>query len=209
MDARLAAIAALVRLDRRICDVGTDHALLPCLLYRRGARDIIACDVNDGPLKAAAAAVIREDAQDGIRVLKSDGLRGVPPCGDIIVAGMGGELIARIVTECRFVTPDTRFILQPMTRAETLRRELYRRGYEILLENGVSAGGKVYTVLLVRYTGEASEIGDDFAFFGKCADPAYIESVNRRLRRLAEGDPYYRTLVRQNANENRKAETNP
>lgn len=203
MDARLSAIAELVRLDRRICDVGTDHALLPCLLYRRGARDIIACDVNDGPLKAASAAVLREGAQDGIRVMKSDGLRDVPPCEDIIVAGMGGELIARIVTEYRFVNGETRFVLQPMTRAETLRRELYRHGFEIMLENGVSAGRRVYTVLLVRFTGVISEIEDGFAFFGKNTDPRYIVSVNRRLRRLAEGDPYYQTLIR---NENRKAE---
>lgn len=203
MDARLSAIAELVRLDRKICDVGTDHALLPCLLYRRGARDIIACDVNDGPLRAASAAVFKEGAQDGIRVMKSDGLRDVPPCEDIIVAGMGGELIARIVTEYRFVTGETRFILQPMTKAETLRRVLYRHGFEIMLENGVSAGGKVYTVLLVRFTDEISEIDDGFAFFGKNTDPRYITSVNRRLRRLAEGDPYYQTLIR---NENRKAE---
>ncbi|MDE7233789.1 MAG: class I SAM-dependent methyltransferase [Ruminiclostridium sp.] len=203
MDARLSAIAELVRLDRKICDVGTDHALLPCLLYRRGARDIIACDVNDGPLRAASAAVFKEGAEDGIRVMKSDGLRGVPPCEDIIVAGMGGELIARIVTECRFVTGETRFILQPMTRAETLRRELYRHGFEIMLENGVSAGGRVYTVLLVRFTGEISEIDDGFAFFGKNTDPRYIASVDRRLRRLAEGDSYYQTLIRY---ENRKAE---
>lgn len=196
MDARLSAIAELVRLDRRICDVGTDHALLPCLLYRRGARDIIACDVNDGPLKVASIAVFKEGAEDGICVMKSDGLRDVPPCEDIIVAGMGGELIARIVTECRFVTDETRFILQPMTRAETLRRELYRHGFEIMLENGVSAGGRVYTVLLVRFTGESTKIDDGFAFFGKNTDPRYIASVNRRLQRLAEGDPYYKTLIR-------------
>ncbi|MCM1335503.1 MAG: class I SAM-dependent methyltransferase [Bacteroides sp.] len=196
MDARLSAIAALVRLDRRICDVGTDHALLPCLLYRRGAREIVACDVNDGPLKAARDAVFREGAGDAIQVIRSDGLRDVPPCDDVIVAGMGGELIARIVTECRFLTPDTRFILQPMTRAEALRRALYRAGFEIMLENGVSAGGRVYTVLLVRYTGEKTEIDDGFAFFGKNADPRYIASVDRRLRRLAEGDPYYHTLLR-------------
>lgn len=208
MDARLSAIADLVRLDRRICDVGTDHALLPCLLYRRGARDVIACDVNDGPLEAARAAVLREGAQDVIRVMKSDGLRGVPPCGDVVVAGMGGELIARIVTECRFLTDDTRFILQPMTRAETLRRELYRGGFEILLENGASAGGRVYTVLLVRHTGRSAEIGDDFAFFGKSSDPRYIAAVNRRLRRLAEGDPYYKTLIR-SENEQGKAGSEP
>ncbi len=195
LDARLSAAAALVRLNRRICDVGTDHALLPCFLYEQGAREIIACDVSDGPLKAAAAAVERYGYADGIRVLRSDGLRDVPPCEDVIVAGMGGELIARIVTECRFVTPDTRFILQPMTRAEYLRRELYRRGFEILSETCAQTGKKVYSVLLAGFTGKKAEIDDRFAFFGKCGDPRYIAAVNRRLEKLAKGDPRYRELI--------------
>lgn len=195
LDGRLAAAAALARLDRRICDVGTDHALLPCFLYEQGARGIIACDINDGPLAAAREAVLRHGFGDGIQVIKSDGLRDIPPCDDVIIAGMGGELIARIVTECRFVGSDTRFILQPMTKAELLRRELYLHGFEIISETCAQSGKKVYCVMLVRFSGKKAEIGERFAFYGKCDDPRYIEAVSRHLEKLAKGDPRYRELI--------------
>lgn len=195
LDERLGTIASLVRLDKRICDVGTDHALLPCFLWEQGARAVIASDVNDGPLLAAAETV-KTYGCTGIELIKSDGLRGVPPCDDIIVAGMGGELISRIVTECSFITSDTRFILQPMTKAEELRRNLYKNGFSIILEKGAVSNGKVYTVIYARYTGEKTEIDDNFAFFGKNEDERYIKSVNSRLSKLAKGDGKYGELIR-------------
>ena len=195
LDPRLAAIAKMVRLNRRICDVGTDHALLPCFLREAGAADIVACDINEGPLEAAAATVAKYGAEDSIRLIKSDGLESVPPCEDIIVAGMGGELIARIVTECKFITPDTRFILQPMTKAEILRRELYRKGFEIEREEAAKAAGKIYTVMLVKFTGIKAEIEERFAFFGKNESPEYAESVKKRLLKLSKGNPEYQKLI--------------
>ncbi|MGN0617953.1 MAG: class I SAM-dependent methyltransferase [Ruminiclostridium sp.] len=195
LDPRLAAIAKMVRLNRRICDVGTDHALLPCYLREAGAGDIIACDINEGPLEAAAATVAKYGAGDCIKLIKSDGLESVPPCEDIIVAGMGGELIARIVTECRFITPDTRFILQPMTKAEVLRRELYKSGFEIEREEAAKAAGKIYTVMLVKYTGIKTEIEEKFAYFGKNESPEYSESVKKRLLKLSKGNPDYKKLI--------------
>ena len=142
LDPRLFTIAQMVRLDGKICDVGTDHALLPCFLFQRGARDLIASDVNDGPLRAAVATVKQHGAENNIKVIKSDGLRDVPECDDVIIAGMGGELIARIVTECSFTNENTRFILQPMTKAEILRRELYTNGFEITEERTALSAGK-------------------------------------------------------------------
>lgn len=196
LDERLSAIASLVRPDRSICDVGTDHALLPCFLWQSGARQIIASDINDGPLESAAETV-RQYNCTGIKLIKSDGLREVPPCDDIIIAGMGGELIWRIISECSFITTETRLILQPMTRAHVLRRELYRNGYEIILEKGACHGNKAYSVIYARYTGNKAEVDDSFAFFGKSDDESYIKSVNARLRKLSNGDPSYSQLIRE------------
>ena len=137
LDERLAAAASFVRTDRRICDVGTDHALLPCFLCEQGAMSVIASDVNANPLEAARANIEKYGFSDRITLLQSDGLRSVPPCDDIIIAGMGGELIAQIIGGCSFVSGDTRFILQPMTKAEILRRYLYANGYEILQEKAL------------------------------------------------------------------------
>lgn len=195
LDERLGTIASLVRLDKRICDVGTDHALLPCFLWEQGARAVIASDVNDGPLLAAAETV-RNYCCEGIELIKSDGLQNVPPCDDIIIAGMGGELISRIVSECSFITSDTRLILQPMTKAEELRRNLYKNGFSIILEKGAVSNGKVYTVIYAEYTGESIIIDDNFAFFGKNEDERYIKSANLRLSKLANGDGKYKELIR-------------
>lgn len=196
LDDRLAAIAALVRTDKRICDVGTDHGLLPCRLCELGAQSVTASDINEMPLAAARANADKYGFGDRITFVLSDGLKSIPPCDDIIIAGMGGELIARIIADCTFVTADTRFILQPMTKADILRRWLYSAGYEIMLENGAFSGGKAYTVMLVRYTGEKRGIDNEFAFFGKNTDPRYTAKVNSQLRKLANSDPALLDIIR-------------
>lgn len=196
LDPRLLTIADMVRTEGKICDVGTDHALLPCYLYEKGAKCVIASDINDGPIKSAKATVELYGAQECVTVMKSDGLRSVPPCDDVIVAGMGGELIARIVSECTFKNADTRFILQPMTKAEILRRELYRNGFEITEEHTAESAGKVYTVMLVSYTGVSAEISDHFAFFGKNNDKVYINSVKCRLEKLVRSNESLKPLLK-------------
>lgn len=194
LDERLSAAAEMVRSGKRICDVGTDHALLPCFLWERGERELFACDINDGPLEAARVTAEKYGAR--ITLIKSDGLKNVPPCDDVIIAGMGGELIARIVTDCPFTTADTHFILQPMTKHEILRKELYKSGFEIIEEKCAQASGKVYTIMLVRFSGEKTDINDSFAFFGKNTDSAYIAFVNKRLEKLAKGNENYNNLIR-------------
>ncbi len=196
LDERLSAVASLVRPDKRICDVGTDHALLPCYLYEQGARQIIASDVNENPLEAAKANILKFGCPE-IKLVLSDGLKNIPECDDVIIAGMGGELIAQIISGCTFVSSDTRFILQPMTKAEILRKYLYSEGFEIILEKGAYSGGKAYTVMLVKYTGEKREIDNKFAYFGKCTDIRYISKVNSQLRKLANSQPELLSIIRE------------
>ena len=55
---RLMACAALVRRGAKVCDVGTDHALLPCYLAKEGISPaVIASDVNEKPLLGAARTI--------------------------------------------------------------------------------------------------------------------------------------------------------
>ncbi len=184
---RLAAAAAPVRIDRVICDVGTDHALLPCFLFQRGARRLIASDVRKGPLQSAMRNIRKYGAEDCIRVVLSDGLKNIEYAEDIIIAGMGGELISRIISECDFFDTNTRLILQPMTRAEKLRRAVYAAGFELLSENCVREGDKYYTVMYAGYTGKPAEISELFSYVGKVTDNAYLARQADILENAARG----------------------
>jgi len=183
---RLAAAASLCRRGVVVCDVGTDHAKLACYLAKNGAKAVIASDVREGPLEAARRTVEREHAEN-VTVVLSDGLEKIDYADDVVVCGMGGELIMDIISGCRFLTKDTRFILQPMTKAETLRRELCLSGFEIIEEKAAREGKRLYTVMLVRFTGERRVADELFCLCGKITDRAMLLHIAGKLRKSAAG----------------------
>lgn len=156
LDARLSAVASMIRDGVTLYDIGSDHAYLPVSLLLDGKIPFAyICDVARGPLSKADETVKAYCVGEKCRLCLSDGMKSVdviPPC-DISIAGMGGELIASIIDACPDVKdPEIRLVLQPMTRGEELRRYLSENGFEILHENTVFEG-KYYTVISCRYTG--------------------------------------------------------
>ena len=145
---RLAAIAALVPQGARLADVGTDHAYLPVrLLLDGGIASAVATDVNEGPLQRG-----RETAERyGVRTIlfrRCDGLADVraDKVDTVVIAGMGGDLIARILAAAPW-TKQAQLILQPMTAQEDLRRWLLENGYRIAKETLAQEGKKLYVIL--------------------------------------------------------------
>ena len=78
----------------------------------------------------------------------TDGLHGLDEsqADTVVIAGMGGELIARILSEAPW-TREVLLLLQPMTAQPELRRWLTENGYRIQRETIVREGEKLYTVL--------------------------------------------------------------
>lgn len=185
LDNRLKTAAELCRKGKIICDVGCDHALLACRLAEN-AREVIASDVADGPLMSAMRTVEALGVKN-VRVVKSDGLEKIDFADDVVICGMGGELIASIIGGCRFLSEDTRFVLQPMTRADFLRRWLYDNGFEIIEERSAHVGCRVYTVMSARFTGKIAQVTDLFSLTGKNTDPEYLKGVAAALRKKAHG----------------------
>ncbi|MDR2532239.1 MAG: class I SAM-dependent methyltransferase [Oscillospiraceae bacterium] len=194
LDARLATCAALVRQGSSVADIGSDHALLPAFLWQNGWTDLIASDINERPLDSARRTLEKHGISD-VKLILSDGFENLPPCDDVIIAGMGGEMIVEILSGCRHKGADTRFILQPMTRHEALRRELYRLGFEIITEVLTQCSKKIYTIIHACYTGEKRETDDVFAFVGKQKNPLYIEKQLSKIIKLAKGDSRYSALA--------------
>ena len=175
--------AALVREGARFADVGTDHAYLPLYLLGEGRISLaVAADIAEGPLERA-----REN-------LAAAGLSGMEGLGltDIAICGMGGEMIASILAAAPFVRdPAVRLILQPMTRADVLRRYLAEEGFLVFSERYAAEDGRVYLCLGASYGGGARSLSSVEATLGepekrdrrdRAAYLAYLDIRERELR---------------------------
>lgn len=169
LDKRLSAVAALVRPGSRLADIGTDHAYLPVHLVETGVcPGAIASDIGAGPLDAARRTVTENELLSEIALRLGNGLVTVSAeeIDDIAIAGMGGETIVMILEAAQWVK-DTRIrlILQPMTRAEDLRRWLLANGFSIIEEHLIVDGRHLYPVLAAEYTA-AEPCVDELLIYG-------------------------------------------
>ncbi|MBQ4170222.1 MAG: SAM-dependent methyltransferase [Ruminococcus sp.] len=173
LDSRLALCASFVREGKRLADIGTDHAYLPVWLCRAGVTPCaVAADINPDPLRRGTETVANAGLSDRIETRLSDGMKNIASeeAEDIVIAGMGGELIARILDECPYSRDKSkRFILQPMTKSEVLVRALDENGFSILRQDCCVAADKCYTVLNVAYTGETAKHDGSIRISESCA----------------------------------------
>ncbi len=194
LDKRLSMVASMVRRGSRVADIGTDHAYLPVYLVQAGVCPRgIAADIRSGPLEAARRTVTEAGLTDNIVLRLGDGLAPVSPddADDIVIAGMGGETIVEILSAADWVkNTRLRLVLQPMTRAEELRRWLLTNGFTITEERLVRDGHRLYPVLAATYTAAPSET-DEFAFyagfFSTEEGKPYREMMAEHLTRRAAG----------------------
>lgn len=163
--ARLTAVKAQVREGSVVADVGTDHAHLPiALCLSHISERVIASDVRDGPIAAAKENVRRYGLTDRITVVKTDGLCGIEAYDpdDILISGMGGELIVRILSEAPFIKqPGKRLVLQPQTHPEEVRRYLAENGFCIVSETlALDDGDRLYQIIVAEYDGKRRTVED-------------------------------------------------
>jgi len=194
LDHRLRTAVPFVRRDAIVADVGTDHAYLPVYLTGTGqAKYAIASDINAGPIERAAQHVAEYGLSDQVKTVRADGLDGLAEYHptDIIIFGMGGELIVRILRDAPWVKdPAIRLILQPMTHAECLRRYLADEGFHIADEVLSKESGKIYQTVVAEFDGRAYEIDEVTAELGRFAavknedEPLRVPFITHRIEVL-------------------------
>jgi len=129
---RLEAIASLIRENEKVLDVGTDHGLVPIFLLKRGVTQVAdASDIADGPLAIARKNIQNEGFENNINLYKSNGLESIEykNYDSIIVAGMGGSLIADIIKPF-----NGRYILHATNNHEAVRKQLSKLNFKITQE---------------------------------------------------------------------------
>lgn len=171
LDGRLSSAAKFVRQGARFADIGTDHAHLPIFLLKSGTIDYAVCsDINEGPLASARENALLAGVIERVDFTLANGADALKEkdVTDIAVCGMGGELIAEIITRADFLKREgIRLILQPMSRHSVLREALAGLGYSVIAEEYSSSSGKLYVTLCAEYTGKSYEISEFEAEFGK------------------------------------------
>lgn len=164
LDLRLAAAAEFVKEGTVAADVGTDHGYLICYLINEGiCTRGFATDINIKPLESARKLIREMDLESEIETVLTDGLKGLPEdeIDEVLICGMGGETIIGILEEAKWVKSEkVHLVLQPMSRADMLRRWLCENGWSIDEEKAVEVEKHLYTVISAEYIG-GSEVPDD------------------------------------------------
>lgn len=153
---RLKTIADLVTPGYRAADIGTDHGYVPIYLLRQKiAPFVIAADLSPGSLQKAKENAERAGFTDPsvIDFRLSDGLSMIRPgeVDAIILSGMGGILMDRILRNGREVMQSAKeLILSPHRDVQLLRELAEEYGFVTEADLIVKDRKKEYPVLKLR-----------------------------------------------------------
>lgn len=130
LSSRLKAICNMVDHCNCTADIGTDHGYIPIYLVKNNiCNRAIASDINKGPIRKAEINIRNEDLQNKIECRLGSGLNtiNIGEVQEIIIAGMGGNLIRDIINEnINIFKSVNTLILQPIQNPEVLREYIYK-----------------------------------------------------------------------------------
>ena len=147
------AVAAMVTPGNVLADIGTDHGYVPiALVQRKKIPRAIAMDINKGPLQRACEHISMCELDEYIETRLSDGVKKlkVGEVDSILIAGMGGELVIRIISEGMEVCREAKeLILQPQSELAKVRQFLREHKFKIIDEDMVIEDGKYYPMMKI------------------------------------------------------------
>lgn len=159
---RLQLIAEQISKGAFFADIGSDHAYLPCYVCQHdAAATAIAGEVVRGPYERAVETVKAHQLEDRITVRLGDGLDVVledEQIIDIIIAGMGGGLIASILENGKEkVIRAKKIIAQPNTNAKKVRETLINLGFTLTEEMIIEENNQFYEILIAENNNETEK----------------------------------------------------
>ncbi|MBQ9833113.1 MAG: SAM-dependent methyltransferase [Clostridia bacterium] len=165
---RLNSVISMMHSSRVTADIGCDHGRLSVALCQMGISEkVIASDISEPSLQKAHLLVEKCSLSGRITLCVSDGLSHLSEADNIdtiIIAGMGGELIASLLDKGEAVAKKAeRIILQPMGGIEELRIFIFENGYTIFDEQLVFDANRYYQIIGIKPSnGEESPVFEGF-----------------------------------------------
>ena len=150
---RLLAVASMIS-GTKVADIGTDHGkLLVYLAINNRLEYGIGSDVNEGPAESCYRNVCKYGYQNIIQTRVGDGLDTISEneVESIVIAGMGGELILKILKSNLNVAHSAKeLILQPMTNIPRLISGLGDLGFVVTDGRLAKEKDKLYQIFKVE-----------------------------------------------------------
>ncbi|SEF73897.1 tRNA (adenine22-N1)-methyltransferase [Caloramator fervidus] len=191
---RLNHIVDLIPPCECLADIGTDHGyvLIHCIskgICNKG----IATDVKKGPIDIAIKNLKKYRVINKVDTRIGNGLLPLKEgeADVIVIAGMGGNLIANILKEGRHIANTAKYlILQPMQNPELLRKFLVNNNFKIVDEDIVKDDNKFYHIIKV-INGKEEAYGKEVLYYvGKILlekrHPLVKEYVDYKIKGLEE-----------------------
>lgn len=165
MKKRLEIIYSVIPRVNSFADVGCDHGIISYEMIKNGkCKTLYFSDVSAPSLKKAEKLLSGYENAKGI---VCDGLKLIPPCDCVLIAGMGGENIIEIISSAPFL-PEF-FVLQPMKNCDKVRKLLTEKGYRILKDFKFSALKTFYDLILAQKINgsDKDSYGKDELLYGR------------------------------------------
>lgn len=144
---RLNEIAKLIDKNSRVVDVGCDHGLLDVYLAHHKNCYCLATDISEESLKKAKDNIIKNNLENKISTMVTDGLEKIvyQDYDYVVISGMGTKTIKKIL----YNSKPNRLIIQSNNNIEELRQFLFQ-DYILKEEKIVFEKNICYVVMLLE-----------------------------------------------------------
>jgi tRNA (adenine22-N1)-methyltransferase len=189
---RLQKIADFIEPGESVADIGSDHGFLPIALRESGKSPyVILSDIKEGPMEKARVNINKYLPEERFDIRVGSGLKTLKPSevDVIVIAGMGGLLIAEILGDDPEKSKSyKKLILQPRTAQEKLRAWLLKNGFAIMDEALVRERKYLCEIIVAIPDGEGVKIDSDSIgleigpILLKKKDPLLVEFIENKIR---------------------------
>jgi tRNA (adenine22-N1)-methyltransferase len=168
---RIDLLCSLLAPTTVFADVGCDHGYCTEYMLKNGLCErAIASDISEGSLQKAKTLLAPYIEEGRVTAVLGGGFAGVPSSvGEVLIAGMGGCEIVKILSNEENGFLPERFVFQPMLNPEKLRQYLVEQGAVIERDFTFFADGKFYDCIVGRRgkVGEMQEYSELEYEFGR------------------------------------------
>lgn len=195
MKKRLQRIFDLIEPTESFADVGCDHGFIAKRVLESGkSQRVTISDVSLPSLQKAEKLLKKYIDEGSVTSVCCDGLSAVPSdTKTVLIAGMGGEEIIKILTESAFLPPV--LILQPMKNVDKVRKKLFELGYGIT-KDFIFFTKRYYNFIVAKLGVEVLPYNDFEILFGRDnINNRQEDFINYLKREIALTQRYAKSVV--------------